>query len=109
MKKLSFKELARQKMERQVDDYLKKGGKINHVPNGKSGWDAAQGPLKPTHLVFEKSQHDYSPLHQVVAKLDERRRQKKQKNKPQSRLNRPKQKVLYDDFGEPIRKIWLDE
>ena len=41
-----------------------------------------------------------------------RRLQARLKRRPvrkRSRLPTPRRKTLYDDFGEPIRRVWVDE
>ena len=48
MKKLSTKEIARARLQRQVDAFLDGGGKVHNVPRGESGWDSRKGMLKPT-------------------------------------------------------------
>lgn len=47
-------------------------------------------------------------LNDVVAALDERK--KKKHDKPAAApKKRPKKKIIYDDFGEPLREVWVDE
>ena len=44
----------------------------------------------------------------MVAKIDERKRKSPAK-KPAKASKRPRKKVIYDDFGEPLREVWVDE
>jgi hypothetical protein len=48
---------------------------------------------------------------EVVAAIEARRKDK-MSGKPQrkrSRLPQPRRKIIYDDFGEPVRRIWVDD
>ena len=48
---------------------------------------------------------------EVVAAIEERRKALL-KRTPKGRRQRspqPRRKVIYDDFGEPLRKVWIDE
>jgi hypothetical protein len=43
----------------------------------------------------------------VVSALDSRKK-KKTPSKPIKASKRPKKKLIYDDFGEPVREVWTD-
>ena len=47
-------------------------------------------------------------VNDMVAKIDERKR-KGIKKPPAKVTKRPKKKIIYDDFGEPLREVWVDE
>lgn len=105
MNKAPTKHQIRRELQQQVEQYLKTGGEIHQIPRGVSGRD---NPLEglPT-VFFNQPKAERTPIPEVMAALDARR-QKKTKTASQ-RTARPKQKIIYDDFGEPIRKVWVDE
>ncbi len=109
MKKLSTKEIARARLQRQVDAFLDGGGKVHNVPRGESGWDSRKGMLKPTREIFNEPKKERTPLDHVLKTIDARRAEKREKPKQRSRLPQPRKKAIYDDFGEPIRYVWVDE
>jgi hypothetical protein len=43
-----------------------------------------------------------------VSALDSRKK-KKAPPKPAKVSKSPKKKIIYDDFGEPVREVWADE
>ena len=51
-----------------------------------------------------------TPVPEVVAAIEARRLAKKSRApQRQRRLPHPRRKVIYDDFGEPLRRIWQEE
>lgn len=84
--------------------FLEKGGSIKEVPSGVSGADAVSGKGHQTVLFNGPPQPSRTDLSQVAATIDAR------KHKPKrQRLNpRPQRKLLYDDFGEPLRWVWQE-
>jgi hypothetical protein len=44
----------------------------------------------------------------VVSRLDSRK-QKKTAAKAANPIKRPVKKIIYDDFGEPIREVWSQD
>ena len=45
-----------------------------------------------------------TPLTEEVKSLDERKNKKK--SLTSSPVYRPKKRIIYDDFGEPVREVW---
>jgi hypothetical protein len=90
-------------LDQQVHDFLNQGGSVNEVPRGLSGRPYAQGPL--LNIFDGQSAEDRTPLPEVVAAIEARRRPPMQhKNfKP-----RPRKKVILDDFGQPLRWEWVE-
>ncbi|MEZ5529843.1 MAG: hypothetical protein R3E57_07910 [Porticoccaceae bacterium] len=99
------KSQLRRELQQQIDDYLKLGGEIHQIPRGVSGRD---NPLEGLPMAFfNQPKAERTPIPEVVAALDARRQKgAKPGKKAQSK---PKEKIIYDDFGEPIRKVWVDE
>ncbi len=109
LKKLSTKEIARAHLQQQVKAFLDKGGKVQDIPRGESGWDSRKGMLKPSREIFNEPKQERTPLHHLLKVIDARRAKKREKPRKRSRLPEPRKKAIYDDFGEPIRYIWVDD
>lgn len=92
-------------MQQQIDAYLSQGGQVQRIPNGVSGRD---NPLKslPTP-VFDQPKSERTPIPEVLAALEARRRKNLEPVKRQKK--KPAQQIVYDDFGEPLRKVWVDK
>ena len=99
------KEQQRYRLERDMERFLSEGGSISEVPNGVSGADAVSGKGHQTVLFNGPRQAQRTDLSQVAATIDSR------KPKPRrQRLNaRPQRKLVYDDFGEPLRWVWQNK
>lgn len=97
----------RNQLSAEVSQFLKEGGAIKQVEMGASGLvDGKYNSLKGT---FDKSsQTTRTPVHGLLATIDSRRGQKT-KAVSKTTNKAPKKKVIYDDFGEPIRTVWIDE
>ena len=110
MKKPVSKADIRDKLRRQTERFLRQGGDVNKIPQGASGKDASDPPLFLNRQLFAEPKVTRTPVPEVVAAIESRRRHK-HRHKPavKTKATRPKRKIIYDDFGEPLRKIWLDE
>lgn len=85
---------------------MAKGGQIRQVPSGTSGADPVNGKSHQTVLFNGPRNQARTDLSQVAATIDAR------KHKPRrQRLtpSRPRRKLVYDDFGEPLRWVWQDQ
>lgn len=108
VKKPPSKSKIRSQINQQVDDFLERGGKVDAIPRGLSGRDPADGPIKPSTAFFTSPKAERTFLPEVVAALDERKKSRKIKPlKPKPK--KPRKKIIYDDFGEPLRWEWVDE
>ena len=106
MKKQVSKKDVRQQLEQEMQEFLNKGGNVDQVPRGISGRESAEGPLK---LPFGETSlyKNRTFVNDVVSAIDER---KKNKNKtPSEKPKRPVKKMVYDDFGDPLRWEWVTE
>ncbi|MET0379956.1 MAG: hypothetical protein ABW049_13270 [Spongiibacteraceae bacterium] len=93
----------RRELDRQMRSYLNKGGEVHEIPRGVSGRDPADGPLPPTPLIAGEGRADRTYLTEVIAGIEARRKP----NTPvTTRPRRPRKKLIYDDFGEPLRWMW---
>lgn len=111
VKKLPTKDDMRADLEREMSEFLQKGGSVNEVPTGTSGKDASQPPTYLAGRLFTEPAASRTYVPEVVAAIEARRTEKLKHpaKKIRSRPPRQRRKVIYDDFGEPLRKVWVDE
>lgn len=97
----------RRDIRRQTEEFLSKGGEIKRHAPGESG-DSVDRPRARPVFVNGEARQARTYLNDVVSALDDRKRKKQEKpaKKPKKR---PKKKIIYDDFGEPLREVWIDE
>lgn len=105
MKKPITKAHIRSEMEQQIADYLTKGGEVDEIERGISG--RSDGPLRPDNTAFQQPKIGRTYVPEIVAAIDSRRNQKSVK--PKAVKRRPRKKMIYDDFGEPLRWEWVEE
>lgn len=111
VKKLPTKAELRAQLEQEMDNYLLEGGKVDEVANGISGKDPSKPPVYLAGRLFSEPPSSRTYVPEVVAAIEARRQDKpgRTPQKKKSRTPRPRKKVIYDDFGEPLRTIWVDE
>lgn len=105
MSKRPSKADIRKELERQVQDYVRDGGEIKRVRPGESGVE--DGAVFHPPFSDGRAAQPRTPALDVLAAIDARRKQAKQKSKPTAR-QKPRKKIIYDDFGEPVREVWVD-
>lgn len=106
MKVRSSKEQQRQRLQREMERYLARGGRIQRVPSGTSGRDPGRpGGYRPPPFT-DAPRATRTDLSSVAAQIDARKR--KPASTPARRARRPRKKLIYDDFGEPLRWVWDD-
>ena len=111
MKKPVSKADLRAQLEHETQRFLKRGGEVEDIPRGLSGKEPGDPPVFVNKGLFIEPKASRTLVPEVVAAI-EARRQERFKRKParsRSRLPRPRRKVIYDDFGEPLRKVWVEE
>lgn len=111
MKKPVSKADIRAELEREIERYLKRGGEVDNIPRGISGKEPSDPPVFLNRRLFIEPKVTRTHVPEVVAAI-EARRQKGLKRKPapkRSRLPKPRKKVIYDDFGEPLRTVWVED
>lgn len=110
MKKPTTKADIRDALAAETERFLRRGGAVEEIPRGTSGRDAADAPLFVNRQLFIEPKTSRTPVPEVVAAIEARREAKK-KHRPsrKGRIARPRRKVIYDDFGEPLRRVWVDE
>ena len=109
MKKPPSKQDMRERLEKQVAAFLSDGGKVQELKTGDSAYDRSSIP-PTTPPVFDARKSSRTPLNDVVAALDARRAEKRSRKKiVRQRASKRKRQVVYDDFGEPLRVVWIEE
>lgn len=111
LKKPVSKAEIRAQLEQETEQFLNRGGQVDRIPTGISGKDPGDPPLFLNRRLFVEPRTKRTLVPEVVAAI-EARRQEKLKRRPvrkRSRLPQPRKKIIYDDFGEPLRKVWVDE
>jgi hypothetical protein len=101
------KNALRRELRRKTEEFLGKGGEIKKCQQGETGEPADQ-PRKNSVFVSPSPIKNRTYVNDMVAKIDERKR-KGIKKPPAKVTKRPKKKMIYDDFGEPLREVWIDE
>ncbi len=110
MKKPVSKADIRDELLQETVRFLEQGGSVNEIPRGISGKDPGDPPLFLNRRLFVEPKSPRTPIPEVVAAIEARRHQKfRHKPQPKRRLPPPRRKILYDDFGEPLRRIWSEE
>lgn len=106
MKKWPSKSDVRREINGQVDDFLQKGGEVKAIPTGQSSYEAGTPAARS---LFDKPKDSRTFVPEVVAAIESRKSKTSAGTKVNRASNRPKKKVIYDDFGEAVREIWIDE
>lgn len=101
MQKRPTKAELRHQLTNEIQHFLHEGGQVQEVPRGATGLiDGRYG----NSLGFEKTKEQRTDLSSVINAIDQR---KDNQRKPLTkRPPKPKKKIIYDDFGEPIRVVW---
>jgi hypothetical protein len=103
MNKRPTKREIRQQMNNEVDQYLTKGGEVREFQRGESG--LVNGKIDDRSSGFEQGKQQRTPLIDELKAVDDR---KKPANATPVKSNRPRKKIIYDDFGEAVREIWIE-
>ena len=111
MKKPVSKDDIRAELEQATARFLKQGGEVEDIPRGISGKDPGEAPLFLNRRLFIEPRNTRTLVPEVVAAIESRRKSKASRTpqRRRSRLPQPRRKVIYDDFGEPLRRVWVDE
>ena len=111
MKKPISKEDLRADLERETQRFLSRGGSVEDVPRGKSGNDPLEAPVFLSRRLFIEPRAERTLVPEVVAAIEERRKAmlKRTPQRKRSRLPKARKKTIYDDFGEPLRRVWIED
>ena len=95
---------VRAEINDQVEKFLAQGGNIEQVQQGKSAY--RDGPPSTSSIIFNQPRQQRTPLPDVVEAIEQRKRKRYKKPQGTTRRVVKKPRIIYDDFGEPLRKIW---
>jgi len=111
VKKVVTKAEIRAHLEREMDLFLTSGGQVDKIPRGISGRDGLESMMPPSRSLFIEPSVERTPIPEVIAAIDARRKSmlKRTPQVKRSRLPKRRRKTIYDDFGEPLRRVWVDE
>jgi hypothetical protein len=111
VKKLPSKADLRARLERETERFLQEGGRVEEVPTGQSAREPGDEPARFTRRLFTEPPAKRTLVPEVVAAIEARRKTlfKRSPSPKRTRLPRPRRKIIYDDFGEPLRKVWVDD
>ncbi|BFM20321.1 hypothetical protein [Gilvimarinus japonicus] len=106
MKLAKSKKEQRQELDSLMREYLEHGGAINEVPRGLSGRVDNRQPLP--HVFDKKAEPDTrTSVSDEISAIEQRRKPKPPAPIAQPKRNtRPRKKIIYDEFGEPLRWEW---
>jgi SutA RNAP-binding domain len=111
LKKPVSKADTRAALQREVDRFLEKGGNVQTIPQGVSGKEPGDPPVFLNRRLFIEPKAPRTAVPEVVAAIEARRKAqvKRRPVKKRGRLPQPRRKIIYDDFGEPLRKVWVED
>ena len=111
MKKPVSKADIRDELQQETERFLRQGGHVENIPQGTSGKDPGDPPLFLNRRLFIEPKSTRTLVPEVVAAIEARRKERfaRKPQRKRSRLPQPRRKIIYDDFGEPLRKVWIDE
>jgi hypothetical protein len=110
LKKPVSKADLRKKLNQETERFLRQGGNVDKIPQGTSGKEPGDPPVFLNRRLFIEPKTSRTLVPEVVAAIEARRSEKRgRKPAVKRRVPRPRRKVIYDDFGEPIRRVWLDD
>lgn len=104
MKPIITKAQIRQELDNQIQEFLQDGGAVDAIPRGESGHlnnqnlFSSQGGTPPPQTR--------TPVDEAVKALEERKHP--QSSAPQKNKGKRK-KLITDDFGEPLRWVWVED
>ena len=101
------KKSLRKELRQKVEEFLDNGGQIKQYDHGETG-EPADKPRAQSVFISPSPIKTRTYVNDEVASLD-RRKRKERSPVPKKIKTRPKKKIIYDDFGEPIREVWVDE
>ncbi|MBU2965485.1 hypothetical protein Q4508_08730 [Amphritea sp. 2_MG-2023] len=102
MIKRQTKSELRKQLQLQTQAFLKKGGEVAEVETGATG--LINGSYRNAGFILNPQRQERTPLNGVLAKIDARKAERTQRTVPKS--TRQRKKVIYDDFGEPLRVVF---
>ncbi len=99
------KSTLRKDIVRKTQEYLSRGGEITRHSAGESA-ERGDVPREKPAFVHNEISANKTYLKDLVAAIDYRKNNNK--TLPTVQPRRPKKKIIYDDFGEPLREVWTE-
>lgn len=109
MKTIPSKAELRRDLEQATRRFLDRGGHISEVPKGATGCADDRPPVAGRTPVFVEPRQPRTPLTDVIAELEARRAALRRPAPKRPRKPEPRREVVYDDFGEPVRRVWVED
>jgi hypothetical protein len=111
LKKPVSKADTRAELQQEMDRFLAQGGSVEAIPRGVSGKEPGDAPLFLNRRLFAEPKSTRTLVPEVVAAIETRRmaNRKRAPVRKRARLPQPRRKIIYDDFGEPLRKVWVED
>lgn len=95
----------RESLSAEMNDFLNKGGEVQQYEQGESS--LIDGKYDRNQFVYGLPKQQRTPLSDTLNVIDNRKSVSK-KASPTS-IKRRRKKIIYDDFGEPLREVWVEE
>jgi SutA-like transcriptional regulator len=105
---VSQKKLQRQRIRQQTEEFLARGGQVSNVNPGVSGQGDPNARRLHQQSFTPSGTSERTPVPEVVAAIEARKQAKRLRHAAKPKLRQPKRKLIYDDFGEPLRWEWVD-
>jgi hypothetical protein len=105
LKKLISKADVRVEINRQVDDFIDTGGAVTSVERGLSGREDHQSASRS---LFDQPKATRTYIPEVTAAIDSRKAAKASKESSPKKTRQLRKKIIYDDFGEALREVWVE-
>ncbi len=111
VKKPVSKDDIRQELQQEVESFLEQGGSVQRIPQGISGKEPGDPPVYLNRRLFVEPRTERTQIPEVIAAIDARRKEQRKRTpeRKRSRKPQPRRKIIYDDFGEPLRKVWVED
>lgn len=103
----SSKKSIRGDIRRKTEEFLSRGGEIKKHERGETG-EPADKPRAKSVFVSNQPRQTRTYINDVVSAVDSRKK-KPAKSKPKPTAKRQRKKIIYDDFGEPLREVWVED
>ena len=104
--KLSKKSIRKEILAK-TQDYLCNGGLIEEVSLWESGQNTKEPIVRPAFKIDESSKNKIY-LTDVVSTIDARKLKTTKSRFLTKNHSGGHKKIIYDDFGEPLREVWVD-
>lgn len=105
---MSQKKRQRQRIRQQTEEFLARGGHVSSVNPGVSGQGDPNARRLHQQSFTPSGTTERTPVPEVVAAIEARKQAKRLRHTAKPKRSQPKRKLIYDDFGEPLRWEWVD-